>query len=133
MEPYRNYRHLEKRFGITWFDLAALEPKLEELLWAARQASINCRRWADVSRLISPIRNSLDELVGFAGKNRQHSVLGSTKAYEIAYWKLYDAVAELLPGPARGAEEPRAETVSGTHSISSAPLTVQRCDRLNLR
>jgi hypothetical protein len=59
----------------------------------------------DVDRVFAPIRNTLAELVGFASKNRCHPVLGGPQAYQIAYWKLYDAVAGLLPARARRAEE----------------------------
>ncbi len=103
MEPYRNSRHLEKLFGVTWRDLVALEPMLEELLEIARQASALCRRWADVDRFFVPIGNELAGLVGLTGKNHQHPVLGSNKAHEIAYWKLYDAMVGLLPARSGGA------------------------------
>jgi hypothetical protein len=96
-KPYPNLRVLERLSGITWGDLTALEPRLGELLWAARQACVTCHRWSQVDQIFSPIRNTLAELVGFAGKNHGHPVLGSPRAYEIAYWKLYDAVAGLLP------------------------------------
>ena len=118
MKPYPNFRDLERLSGITWRDLAELEPKLGELLWGARQACVTCRRWSDVDRAFAPIRNTLAELVGFAGKNRRHPVLGGPEAYEVAYWKLYDAVAGLLPGRAGGAaeapEKQRGETVAET-------------------
>ena len=39
MKPYPNFRDTERLWGITWGDLNALEPRLEELLWAARAAS----------------------------------------------------------------------------------------------
>jgi hypothetical protein len=71
---------------------------------AARQTRVICRRWADVDQFFAPIRNTLTGLVGFTGKNRPHPVLGSTKAYEVAYWKLYDAVAGLLLARSGGAE-----------------------------
>jgi hypothetical protein len=103
MKPYPNYRDLERLSGITWGDLTALEPRLGELLWGARQACVTCRRWSEVDQIFSPIRNTLAELVGFARQNHGHSLLGSPKAYEIAYWKLYDAVAGLLPDRASGA------------------------------
>jgi hypothetical protein len=97
MKPYPNFRDTERLSGITWGDLTALEPRLEELLWAARAASATCHGWSDVDRVFAPIRNTLTELVGFAGRHRRHPVLGSVGAYQIAYWKLYDAVAGLLP------------------------------------
>jgi hypothetical protein len=85
-----------------------MEPALEELLGTARQTSVNCRRWADVDRFFVPIGNALAGLVGLAGKNQRHPILGSTKAYEIAYWKLFDEVVEALPARFDGAEAARA-------------------------
>jgi hypothetical protein len=83
-----------------------------------------------VDPAFSPIRNSLGELVGFAGKNHAHPILGSLDAYQVAYWKLYDAVAGLLPGRAAGAEEtPQTdpvETVPATsRRESAAPATAR--------
>jgi hypothetical protein len=43
-------------------------------------------------------------LVGLAGKHRDHPVLGTVGAYEVAYWRLNDAVAGLLPRRADRAE-----------------------------
>jgi hypothetical protein len=43
------------------------------------------------------MRNTLVELVGFGGRNHRHLILGSSGAYQVAYWRLYDAVAEMLP------------------------------------
>jgi hypothetical protein len=40
------------------------------------------------------------ELVGFMAGQSRHPILGSVGAYEVAYWRLYDAVAGLLPKPA---------------------------------
>lgn len=108
MEPYRNFRHLEKLFGVTWRDLVAKEPALEELLGTARQTRVICRRWADADQFFVPIRNALAGLVGFTATNRLHPVLGSAKAYEVAYWKLYDVVAGLLPARSGGTQAIRA-------------------------
>ena len=125
MEPYRNVRNLEKLFGVTWRDLIALEPTLEGLLETAREASIICRRWADVDRFFAPIRNTLAGLVGFTGKNHRHPLLSSTKAYEVAYWILFDAVAGLLPARSGGAEANRAaRTLSPTVAITCWPRYV---------
>jgi hypothetical protein len=131
MNPYPNFRDLERLSGVAWCDLAGLEPRLAELLWAARQACVTCRRWSDVERAFAPIRNALAELVGFAGKNRGHPVLGGPGAYEVAYWKLYDAVAGLLPGRAGGPEvaleKQRGETaaeICPTESAAAAPARI---------
>ena len=114
MNSYPNYRDLERHTGITWQDLFEVEPRLGELLWMARQAGANCLCWSDVDRVFFSIRNRIFELVGFAGCNHRHPVLGSTEAYEVAYWKLYDAVAGLLPRSAtRSAEAPEKQCSSG--------------------
>jgi hypothetical protein len=97
MKSYPNFRDLEIDHGLAWPDLVALEPKLAELLWRARQASVACRRWSDVERAFAPVGNELTGLIGFAGKHQRHPVLGSVGAYAVAHWKLYDAVAGLLP------------------------------------
>jgi hypothetical protein len=106
MNLYPNFRDMERHSGITWQDLVELEPRLGELLWKARQAGASCLCWSDVDRVFFPIRNSIFDLIGFTSVNRKHRVLGSTGAYEVAYWKLYDAVAGLLPRHAR--DESRA-------------------------
>jgi hypothetical protein len=125
MQPHRNFRHLERLFGIAWHDLVQIEPALEELLRTARHTSGICRRRADVDQLFAPIRKSLAELVGSAGKNVRHPVLGSTKAYEIAYWKLYDEVAVLLLSGTIGTEAPCAARIpSMTLSITRWPRYV---------
>jgi hypothetical protein len=100
MKPYPDFRDLEHFSGITWGDLTALEPRLEELLWAARQAGVACRLWSDVDRAFAPVRNTLTDLVGFTGTNHRHPILGCCGAFQIAYWKLYDAVAASLPARA---------------------------------
>jgi hypothetical protein len=93
MKPYPNFRDLERHTGTTWSDMTALEPRLAELLWSARQACSTCRRWSDVDELFRPIGKTLTELVGFAGRNHRHPILGGAGAYQVAYWRLYDAVA----------------------------------------
>jgi|SRR6516164_2560172 hypothetical protein len=124
MKAYPNFRDLEIENGLAWPDLVALEPKLAELLWRARQASVTCRRWSDVERAFGPVRNEVTELVGFVGKHQRHSVLGSVGAYTVAHWKLYDAVAGLLPCCADRAEEAlekqRKEIVSETCPAEAA-------------
>jgi hypothetical protein len=119
MKPYPNFRDAESRAGMTWNDLTALEPRLAELLWAARQGCVACGRWLDVDRVFAPIRARLTELVGFAGEHHRHPVLGSSWAYQIAYWKLYDAVAGSLPSRAGCAKE----TLTIQPSESSAEIT----------
>src|SRR6516225_7872165 len=69
MKPFPNHHDLERTHGITWHQLVDLEPRLAQLLWESRQAGVSCRCWSDVDRILSPIRNSLSELVGFARKH----------------------------------------------------------------
>jgi hypothetical protein len=89
--------------GVAWGKLVELEPQVEILLWRARTAGANCRTYTDVERVFRRVRNELAELIGFTGKHQRHPVLGSTGAYQVAYRKLYDAVAGLLRGRAAGA------------------------------
>jgi hypothetical protein len=97
---------LERKYGVRWSQLAELEPQVQDLLWRAREAGAGCRSRADVDRIFSPLRHDLAGLLGFSGCHRRHRVLGSIGAYEVAYRKLYEAVAGLLPRSA----EPVAET-----------------------
>jgi hypothetical protein len=48
------------------------------------------------------------ELVGFRGRHH-HPVLGSVGAHEVAYWRLREAVAGLLPRPTAGVPEATTE------------------------
>jgi hypothetical protein len=114
MWPYPNYRDLERDHGVNWRDLSAQEPKLSELLWLARKKGVACCCWADVDRVFAPIRDVLGELLGLAGKHRDHPVLGGAGAYDVTYWKLYDAAAWLLPGRPRRA----APSAPATRSTS---------------
>jgi hypothetical protein len=82
---------------LTWAELVELEPQLQTLLWRAREAGACCSTFTDVDRVFGPVRNELTTLVGFSGQHHRHPVLGSTQAYQVAYSKLYDAVAGLLP------------------------------------
>jgi hypothetical protein len=100
MKPYPHFRDVERRAGITWHDLVELDSRLAALLWEARRACVACRCWSDVDQAFAPIRNALSELVGFAVRSCRHPALFGSGAYEVAYWKLYDAVAGLLPGAA---------------------------------
>jgi hypothetical protein len=97
MNAYPDLRDLERQAGTTWAELTALEPELEELLWATRQKNSACRDRCEAERTFAPVRNALSELVGFNGKNHRHPVLGGSGAYQVAYWKLYDVVAGSVP------------------------------------
>jgi hypothetical protein len=97
MNALPNVYDVERTYGIRWCQLVDLEPRVQELLWRAREAGAGCRGWADVQRLFSPLRHDLAGLLGFSGRHRRHPVLGSVGAYEVAYCKLYEAVVGLLP------------------------------------
>ena len=101
--PYPNVDAVQRTFKITWYQLVELEPRLETLLGQARRAGASCRTFSDVDRAFGPVRNDLAELIGFAGEHHQHPVLGGVGALEVAYWKLYDAVAGSLAGRAAAA------------------------------
>ena len=88
-----SYIRLNVQCGVS---LVELDSRLAALLWEARRLCVPCGRWSDVDKAFAPIRNSLAALVGFARNGRRHPVLGSAEAYQVAYWKLYDAVAGLL-------------------------------------
>jgi anti-anti-sigma factor len=102
---YPNVNDLQRHYGVAWGRLVELEPRLEPLLWRARQVGASCETLTDVKRGFRPLRNELADLIGFAGEHQRHPILGSVGAYEVAYWKLYDAVAGLLSAHAAGAGE----------------------------
>jgi hypothetical protein len=98
--PYPKVADVQRAHGVTWAELVEREPAVEDLLWQARSAGASCRSVAAVERAFAPLRSDLTELIGFMGKHHRHPLLGSVGAYEVAYWKLYDALANLLPsGP----------------------------------
>jgi hypothetical protein len=88
---------LERSHGVTWNELTALDPRLNELLWQARAAGVACDCQEDVRRVFAAFRNALYDLVGFRSGHASHPVLGSVGAYEVAYWRLHDAVSGLPP------------------------------------
>jgi anti-anti-sigma factor len=106
MAPLPDTNAIERLHGVTFYRLLELEPRLEALLWEARQAGAACRHQADVQRAFAPIRNRLTDLIGFAGQHRRHRLLGSAGAYEVAYWKLFHAITDLVPSPAKPAAIP---------------------------
>jgi hypothetical protein len=91
---------MQRVHGISWAELVEGEPELKCLLWQARSAGARCQKIADVNRAFVPLRNELAGLLGFTSKHRWHPILGSIGAYEVAYWKLYDALGGLLPSHA---------------------------------
>jgi hypothetical protein len=106
---------LERAHGVTWGELAGLEPRLNELLWQARAAGSGCRCWEDVTRVFAPFRDAVAEVVGLMGRHSRHPVLGSIGAYEVAYWRLHDAVCGLLPRPAADINNARETASARTH------------------
>jgi hypothetical protein len=97
MNHVANVHDLEQAHGVTWAELAELEPLLADLLRRARTAGAGCGGWEDAGRLFAPFRDAVAELVGFRCRRSTHAVLGSVGAYEVAYWRLYDGVVGLLP------------------------------------
>jgi hypothetical protein len=104
-----NINSLERAFELTWGELIALEPRLNELLWEARAAGAGCRHREDVERVFVPFRNALADLIGFRGSHHSHPVLGSVGAYEVAYWRLYEAVCGPLACPVAVQETEKQE------------------------
>jgi hypothetical protein len=96
MNPIPEMTELERRHRVTFSRLVESEPALESLLWEASRAGAPCRSQVDVDLAFSSIRRQLCDLVGFMSKNRLHAVLGSAGAYEVSYWKLFRAVADLV-------------------------------------
>jgi anti-anti-sigma regulatory factor len=111
-DGHPNVQDVERTHRVTWTQLVDLESQLEALLWWARTAGAHCRAPQDVGRAFGPLRDELAELIGFRGKHHGHPVLGGPGAYQVAYWKLYDAVAGLLPARA-GAPSGEGEFVDG--------------------
>jgi anti-anti-sigma factor len=93
---------VERAHGVTWSRLVELEPQLENLLRQAREAGARCYTVGDVAQAFGPIRNDLAGLIGFAGRRHRHVVLGSAGAYHVAYTKLNEAVAGLIPAHVNG-------------------------------
>jgi anti-anti-sigma regulatory factor len=99
---YPALEEVQRTYGVTWNQLVDLEPRLATLLWRTRMAVAKCSTLTDTLRVFGPVRDELAGLIGFAGKHHRHPILGSAAAYAVAYWKLYDAVAHLLPRRAAG-------------------------------
>jgi hypothetical protein len=119
MNPIPKVRELEQTFDVTWHELAGLEPRLNELLWHARAAGAGCGSWEDAERVFAPFRDAVAELVGFRGKHHRHPLLGSVGAYEVAYWRLREAVTGLLPRPAAVREVPAEARSHGRADLAA--------------
>jgi hypothetical protein len=100
MSNFPKVHDLEQAHGVTWHELAALEPRLNELLWQARADGARCSERDEMERVFASLTDALAELVGFRGRHRRCPVLGSVGAYEVAYARLHEAVFEFLPRPA---------------------------------
>jgi anti-anti-sigma factor len=125
-----NVNHVQCTDGVSWVQLVELEPQVLELLWRARLAGASCRNSLDVERVFGSVKHELAGLIGFAGKNHKHPVLGSVGAYQVAYGKLYDAVAGLVPhraaGPQQAPEKQPTETgAEPCPTGSTAPATAR--------
>jgi hypothetical protein len=73
---------------------------LYPLLWRARQEGAACQTWQQARAVFARIEAELTDLIGFPGQHHRHPILGTVGAYEVAYWKLYEAVTGLLQRPA---------------------------------
>lgn len=93
MKDFQSVKEYEKMYGVTWDELAELEPELTELLKFARMVGDGCRKWHDVERGFNQFKNDIVKLVGFCGRHRGHPILGTRAAYDVVYWKLHNAVA----------------------------------------
>jgi hypothetical protein len=133
MHDYPKVHELECLHGVTWSELVALEPELNRLLWEARRAGATCRKWSNVALAFAPFRNALTELVGFSVPQRRHPVLGSMGAYEVAYWKLYDAIVALVPPPDRGAAGKKGPLPGRRPHAMAARESLREMTNLNLR
>jgi hypothetical protein len=65
MNTIPKVHEIEQARGVTWAELAGLEPRLNELLWKARAAGAACRAHQDVPRVLGPICNAMCDLIGF--------------------------------------------------------------------
>jgi hypothetical protein len=91
---------VERERGVSWRQLADLEPRLYPLLWRAREEGAACQNWHQARRVVGRIQSELTDLVGFLGQHQRHPILGTVGAYEVAYWKLYESVTVLVQRPA---------------------------------
>jgi hypothetical protein len=92
-------KDVERCCGVSWNELADLEPELDRLLRRVQREAGGIRSWREVAQTFAVIRSEMADMVGFSGKHWRHPVLGTAEAYDVAHWKLYAAVA----GPFRRA------------------------------
>src|SRR5262245_36221790 len=75
---------LERAHGVTWGELAGLEPRLLELLWQARAAGAGCRSREEVRQVFAPFRNAVAELLGLRGSTGDIPFSRRSRPY--SYW-----------------------------------------------
>jgi hypothetical protein len=111
MIAFLKVHDIERCHGVTWGELVELEPGLAHLWWQARQAGSACRNWADARWIFALVRRDLATLVGLTSKHHRHPVLGTVGAFDVAYWRLFDAVARrmILHDCREDASKPAAE------------------------
>jgi hypothetical protein len=114
---------IERERGVYWLQLADLEPGLYPLLWRARQEGAACRDWPEAQRAFARIQSELTDLVGLLGRHHRHPILGTVGAYEVAYWKLYEAVTGLLKRPATEATPHLLSVLSAAQSRGEPRVT----------
>jgi hypothetical protein len=114
---------MEHLHGVTFGRLVNQEPRLERLLWEARKVGATCRSQADVLAAFDTVRNQLSELIGFSSPHRVHRLLGSVGAYEVAYWKLFHAIADLVPGATRFDRVASSEASAGPEEVCVIALS----------
>jgi hypothetical protein len=115
---------VERERGVHWRQLADLEPRLYALLWRARQEGSACETWQQARAVFARLGAELTELVGFQGQHSQHPLLGTVGAYEVAYWKLYEAVTGLLQCPATEAPPHPLSVLSASAGVVEPSLPV---------
>lgn len=90
---------------ITWQQLIELEPRLRDLLDTAKAIRDDSEEphfcanklWygsRENGHREPGLKDELLELVGMCSANKDHPVLGSSRAYDVAYLTIYDVLPE---------------------------------------
>lgn len=95
---------------ITWEELTRREPRLLALKREIEQLDnrkgdyfcMNERWYGEGPYIGRGLRDRMAQLVGFLAKNRQDPVLGTSTAYEVAYFTLYYALPDCRHCPCTG-------------------------------